>query len=380
MGDFFTILITGGIIATVVVVAINFVIKTIIVNNRSVLDSTLTLLVGALTAAKYVVIWGYISALIGIIPFLSFFSYITLIIAFYHFIHAFPLAFGWVFAFIAGMLSEEILVHLPEFMLNYYNKNTLINFYPIIAYKNGESDERPDVFLTKGAWDDPIFMKEVNKYFQGKRDSIPYRNEYDLMAESERNQNENTNNYQQTNNTKNSVDVEGNKTKAQSNEKEDVSEVLSEQEATGEYDYSELEKVEIRAVESGLTLGTIQAVIFCFNDEEITKIAKSLIKKYRVTIENNISLRENQINDLLEVENQLSNLVDEYLMSQETYVDEMGEEDFQRFNEQINNFYTGFNLIIKGAEVNNSKISSTGFKFIDDYEAQFKKIIEEKDK
>lgn len=362
MGDFFTILITGGIIVSIIVVAINFIVKTIIVNNRSVLNGGLALLIGALTASKFTIIWVYIAAVIGIIPFLNFLSYIALFIAFYHFIHAFPLAFGWVFAFIAGIVGDEILNNLPVFMLNYYNRNTIINFYPVITYKNGESDEKPDVFLTKGAWEDIEFFKEVEKYLQGKRASIPYRNEYDLMASVE------NYDYDQKEHKNQNIDI---------NDTTDTTQEDWEHQQTSnsEYDYSKLEVEEIRAVEAGYKLGTIQAVLFCFNDEETMKVAKLTIEKYREKIVNNISLNENELNDLLEIKEHLSNLIDDYLRFHEEYVKMLGEADFKLFREQINVFYTGFNLIYNGSQSSNKKISSTGFEFLDDYESQCNKIL-----
>lgn len=81
-------------------------------------------------------------------------------------------------AMVSGYAGDEILAILPNFMLEYYQKNTPFEIGTLIGYNNREYKDKPYIFLVKEAWDYEDFLDAADKWALGELDEKPHFADY----------------------------------------------------------------------------------------------------------------------------------------------------------------------------------------------------------
>lgn len=174
---FFTLFIVFLIFITIIY-GMGRLIDYITFRSGGILFGTGVLFLGAIRGAQFAIIWGLVTGVIGSIPFISFFWFIPFLITLYHLIFAFPLIFGPIMAMVSGYAGDEILAILPNFMLEYYQKNTPFEIGTLIGYNNREYKDKPYIFLVKEAWDYEDFLDAADKWALGELDEKPHFADY----------------------------------------------------------------------------------------------------------------------------------------------------------------------------------------------------------
>lgn len=118
--------------------------------NNYVFSGSDALLMSAIASLRQAVNFGFMMVILGMIPYIgSLLGGIMAIGMIICLIHAFPIIFGWLIAFIMGFFGDEILFNLPVPMLKFYSFVSPIDLRELVAMREGNIDECLDIFFLK---------------------------------------------------------------------------------------------------------------------------------------------------------------------------------------------------------------------------------------